>query len=105
MVEIRFAKPLPDAFDLHLRIGRAYGTNKGAPVTVRAGRQEQTLVVDSEPFDATLGFRGVGDADALVLWIPKPQSPAERGEGADPRRLGIGLISLRIVPVAAPPAR
>jgi hypothetical protein len=64
VVEIRFSKPLPDAFDLHLRIGRAFGTNKGAPVKVKAGSQEQTLVVDSEPFDATLRFRGVGDADA-----------------------------------------
>jgi hypothetical protein len=104
VVEIRFSKPLPDAFDLHLRIGRAFGTNKGAPVKVKAGSQEQTLVVDSEPFDATLRFRGVGDADALVFRVPNPQSPAERGEGIDERKLGIGLISLRIVPVTAPRA-
>jgi hypothetical protein len=41
---------------------------------------KQTLVVDSEPFDATLRFRGVGDADALVFRVPNPQSPAERGK-------------------------
>jgi hypothetical protein len=104
VVEIRFAKALPESFDLQVRIGSAFGANKGAPVSVRAGRQEQTLVVDREPFDALLRFRGAGDTDTLVFLIPNPQSPAEHGGGTDERKLGIGLISLRIVPVAAPRA-
>jgi hypothetical protein len=104
-VEIRFARPLPEAFDLQLRIGSAYGDNRGAPVVVRAGSVERSFTVDREPFQATLPFRGVGKADAVVFQIPHPQSPRERGAGPDGRKLGIGFISLYVSPVARAAAK
>jgi hypothetical protein len=102
LVELRFAKPLGDAFDLQLRIGDAYGANKGVPIVVQAGRQERTFVVDREAFEATIRFRDVGSADALLFRIPHPESPADRGEGNDDRKVGIGFISLYIRPAAVP---
>jgi hypothetical protein len=97
-VEIRFARPLPRDFDLTLRIGSAFGSNKRLPVKVRAGGVEQAFVADREPTEATLQFRGVADARALSFEIPKPESPLELGSSNDPRKLGIAFVSLAVTP-------
>lgn len=97
-VTIEFARPLPRSFDLQLRLGTAYGSNRELPVRVRAGAKEQEFTVDAEPFEATLRFRDVGEANSVSFAIPKPQSPLETGRGNDPRKLGIGFVSMRVHP-------
>lgn len=98
-VEVRFKQPLPPSFDLAVRLGTAFGSNRELPVKVRVGDKEQTFVPDRDPFQATLQFRGVGgERGSLFFEIPKPESPLERGSGQDPRKLGIGLISLVVTP-------
>jgi hypothetical protein len=97
-VELHFARELPRSFDLELRVATAFGDNKSLPVRVRAGEREQSFVADREPLDARLEFRDAGAARSIAIEIPRPESPAERGSGADVRKLGIGLVSLRIVP-------
>ncbi len=98
VVEIRFARPLPRSFDLVLRLGTAFGGNRNLPIKVHAGEREQSFVVDREPYETTLNFRDIGEATTLSFAIPRPESPMERGEGNDPRKLGIGFVSLLVVP-------
>ncbi len=98
LVEIDFARPLPRSFDLAIRIGPTFGANKGLPIKVRAGGQEQSFTVDREPYETTLQFREVGDEPTLSFVIPRPQSPHELGNGQDVRKLGIGLVSLSVAP-------
>jgi hypothetical protein len=95
---VRMDRRLPEAFELRLRIGAAFGENLGAPIRVRAGGVEREFTVRTQPEDVTLGFTGVAGADSLVFEIPAPQSPASAGRGDDPRKLGIALASMSIVP-------
>ncbi|HSW83086.1 MAG TPA: hypothetical protein VLH12_06400, partial [Usitatibacter sp.] len=70
-----------------------------APVRVTAGNAAQDFEVDREPYETTLHFRGVEPgATTISFVIPHPESPQERGSGSDPRKLGIGLVSLRVIP-------
>lgn len=94
--EVRFARPLPRSFDLTLRVAAAFGSNRRLPIKVRAGTAEQSFVADREPTEVTLRFRDVGEASALSFDIPKPESPAELGSGADLRKLGIAFVSLAV---------
>lgn len=98
LVEISLKRPLPRSFDLVVRLGPVFGENKGLPVTVRAGGKEQSFVADREPYEATLAFRDVDAARTLSFLIPRPQSPQELGTGQDVRKLGIGFVSLRVIP-------
>lgn len=98
MVVIRFSRPLPRSFDLVLRLGMAFGGNRNLPIKVHAGEREQSFVVDREPYETTLNFRDIGEAATLSFTIPRPESPVERGEGNDSRKLGIGFVSLLVVP-------
>ena len=98
IVEIRFARRLPQTFDLTLSIASAFGGNRGQPVKVRAGASEQSFVVDREPFEVTIPFHVVDDATSLSFVIPRPESPLELGKGNDPRKLGIAFFSLVVVP-------
>lgn len=97
-VEFRFARPLPRSFDIKLRIGSAFGCNRALPVKVRAGGQELSFVADQEPTDITLEFRETNLATTLSFDIPRPESPAENGSGADTRKLGIAFVSLAVNP-------
>lgn len=96
-VDIDFAQPLPRSFDLAIRVGPVFGPNKGQPIRVSAGGKEQAFVAQ-EPFEGLLQFRDVGAASTLSFAIPQPSSPLELGTGADARKLGIGLVSLRVIP-------
>jgi hypothetical protein len=98
IVEIRFARQLPQTFDLTLRIASAFGGNRGLPVKVRADASERSFVVDREPIEVTIPFHGVGDATSLSFVIPRPEPPLELGKGNDPRKLGIAFVSLVVVP-------
>lgn len=97
-VTIRFTKPLPHAFDLVVRIGSVFGDNRMFPIKVQAGDAEQLFTVDHEAYEKRLSFRNVGEATTLSFTIPRPASPLERGEGLDPRKLGIGLVSMQVIP-------
>jgi hypothetical protein len=93
---------LPAAFDLHLRVGAAFGANKGAPIKVRAGERELAFTVDHEPMDVTLPFRDVRDTQTASFHVPYPEAPKDRGTGDDPRKLGIASIAMRVVPLIQP---
>jgi hypothetical protein len=95
---IQFKKPLPSAFQLKLQTLAAFGPNVGIPIVVRAGsiQKEFTIAKPNELF--VLDFEGVANADRIEFVIPKPASPKELAMGDDPRKLGIGLVTLAIGP-------
>ncbi len=97
-VEFRFARPLPRSFDIKLRIGSAFGGNRALPVKIQAGGRELSFVADQAPTNITLEFRETNLATTLSFDIPRPESPAENGNGADIRKLGIAFVSLAINP-------
>lgn len=97
-VEFRFARPLPRSFDIKLRIGSAFGSNKALPVKVRAGGRELSFVADQEATEITLEFRETNLTTTLTFDIPRPESPAEMWGGADTRKLGIAFVSLAVDP-------
>jgi len=97
-MELRFKRPLPSSFDLHLRVASAFGRNRELPVNVHAGDVTQNFLADRDGKDVILPFRGVREATALSFDIPSPQSPQELGQGSDARKLGIALVSMTVVP-------
>jgi hypothetical protein len=97
-MELRFARPLLSSFELRLRVVNADARNRELPVKVRAGGVEREFVAGDDPKDVTLEFGGVRDASALSFEIPSPQSPLELGQGSDPCRLSIALVSMIVVP-------
>jgi phosphoglycerol transferase len=95
---VQFKKTLPAAFQLKLQTFFAFGPNLGMPIVVRAGsiQKEFTITKPNELF--VLDFEGVANGDRIEFVIPKPASPKELAVGEDPRKLGIGLVSLAIEP-------
>jgi len=95
---VQFKKALPSTFQLKVQTFFAFGPNLGIPIVVRVGSIQKEITI-TKPNDVfVLEFDGVANADRIEFVIPKPTSPKELGQGDDPRKLGIGLVSLTIGP-------
>ncbi|MBP1131149.1 phosphoglycerol transferase [Serratia sp. PL17] len=95
-VNIDYVAPLPPAFDLVLR-ARAYGKNVGEPISVRVGDQEQFVTLTEQDTTVTLRFDNPGGAQNISITPPTPTEPQEGASGGfTPKKLGIGLVSLKI---------
>lgn len=103
VLRIDFTQPLPRQFRLVLRTMDAFGANASQRFTLIAGNAEQQFSVGHGDREVSLDVATTGDVSTLVIHIPDPRSPKELGTGADPRRLGLALRSLQIVPVAGKP--
>jgi len=93
---IQFDRPLPKAFTLELRL-TALGPNASKPVRVRAGSVEKAITL-GKPAETShrIEFTGV-DADTIEIVPPEPILPGVVQPGnADARKVGVGLISLKI---------
>ncbi|KEA53293.1 phosphoglycerol transferase I [Mangrovibacter sp. MFB070] len=102
-VKIEYTRPLPAHFDVVIK-AKAYGPNINQPIPVRVGNQEQVLTVGDTPVTTTLRFDNPGNSSTLTITPPAPQeSNMDNILGHSPRKLGVGLISVEIVPVSAPP--
>ncbi|MEQ4530253.1 MAG: phosphatidylglycerol--membrane-oligosaccharide glycerophosphotransferase [Mixta sp.] len=99
-VTIDYAQPLPPRFDLVIR-AKAFGPNAQRPIPVRVGSQQQMLTLGHEVSTVTLHFTNPEGSSQLVITPPEPQLSNEGNIiGQDPRKLGIGLVEIKIVPVA-----
>ncbi len=94
-VTFQFAQPLPTHFTLILT-AHAFGPNIGAPIKVKTGASEQTLTLTAAAETHRLDFTLTAPTDRLEFLIPQPTSPADLQQGEDPRKLGIGFVTLRI---------
>lgn len=93
----KFSKPLPKNFTLELQAS-AFGPNVNTPSTIRAGKIEHQIVPkDGSQQDYKLEFKGV-TASTLEIIPAKPTAPKDIKDlkNPDPRKLGIGLITLKI---------
>lgn len=97
VVKFRFKQPLPRNFTLEIT-ANAFGPNLGKPIKVRVGAVEKTFVHKDGSSAGTysLVFESTNGADTIEIVSPKPTSPAELKMGGDTRKLGVGLISLKI---------
>lgn len=92
-VVFRFRDPLPQSFTLKLKVRDYFGLNAAQQITVRAGAQEQHFVLDGKDGQMVeLKFAGVDNVDTLELVVPKTSG----ANGADSRKIGLGLISMSI---------
>ena len=92
-----FKQALPKKITLEIA-AQAFGPNVGLPVKVKVGANEDAFaIIDGKTTPYILAFETDGTADTLVITAPKPTSPRELDPNSvDIRKLGIGLISLKI---------
>lgn len=95
-----FVDILPDIFMLSLK-ANAFGPNVGKDLTVKIGEQKFCVLIPNDgPFDIELPVNLNAQKINTVEFIPpKPTSPKELGISVDDRKLGIGFISMKIIPV------
>ena len=72
----------------------------GQSIRFRMDHQEQSLRIETEaPTDYRLQFTDLQGAHQLQFMLPKMPTVVERRHGAeDPRRLGINISTLRLIP-------
>lgn len=88
---IQFRSPLPSRFTVEIA-ATTIGANLGRPIKVRVGNVERSFVVERGGLQTyRLQFETDGSFDTLEIVPPSTTLP-----GADPRRLGVGLVSISI---------
>lgn len=67
-------------------------------VKIRVGKIEKTFTVLKAEADVfRIDFEGAKNADTIEIIPPKPISPLEIGYGKNARKLGVGLVYLKIM--------
>ena len=96
-VKIEYAHPLPEKFDLVIT-AKAFGPNAHHPIPVRVGDTVQALTLGNDVTTTTLHFENPSRSNTLVIAPPDPQSTNEGNIlGHSPRKLGIGMVEIKIV--------
>jgi hypothetical protein len=96
-VVFHLADELPRRFTLEIYVNSAFAKNADSPIIIRAGSTEKQFTVPEQGNIVRIPFVLAADARTIELILPGPMSPKELGLGHDPRRLGIGLKSMRIL--------
>lgn len=95
MAEFSFMYPLPKKFILEID-AVAFGPNLGLPIKVIIGDIEKIFII-AKPNIYKIPFEINDGVHTIKIIPPKPTSPNEiNPEDNDTRKLGIGLISLKI---------
>ena len=97
-VNIEYVDALPARFDMVIT-ARAWGPNAHRPIPVRVGDEEQHLNLSETFSTTTLHFTNPGGSHNLIIAPPEPQlSNVGNITGQDPRKLGIGMVDIKIIP-------
>ncbi|WP_455846336.1 phosphatidylglycerol--membrane-oligosaccharide glycerophosphotransferase [Pantoea agglomerans] len=97
-VNIEYSDPLPERFDVVIT-ARAFGPNAHRPIPVRVGDAEQQLNLGEDFSTTTLHFTNPTGSRNLIIAPPEPQeSNVGNIIGQDPRKLGIGMVDIKIIP-------
>ena len=96
-VKIRFAQGLPAKMTAEVTV-TAFGPNLGAPIRMRIGQAERTIVHSDPQVPGTykLAFESTGGADTIEFIAPAPTSPQALAGTADVRKVGVGLVALKV---------
>jgi phosphoglycerol transferase len=99
-VRLVFNEPLPKKFTIELKaIG--YGPNINAKTRIQVGDVTKTILLQADASQLhELEFDNLSGANSIEIFPPKPTSPNQLSlTNTDVRKIGIGLISLKIIPV------
>lgn len=97
-VTIEYQSPLPEHFTLKMR-AKAFGGNIGKPVIIKAGNEEQTVLLGKTLSEVSLHFTNSQGSNQLIITPPAPELSNEGNIlGHAPRKLGIGIQTLSIEP-------
>ncbi len=94
-VVLHFDRPLPRRLSVILK-ARAYDINTTLPFSAHVGGSTSQFRLGWDIQEIGLRFETDGNARELVIDVPQPVSPAERGQPWDPRKLGIGIAEIEI---------
>jgi hypothetical protein len=94
---IKFKDPLPRAFYLELIVKWAFGPNANAPIKIRAGANEQTFTMTQDNEIFRFEFLIDQNVNTIEIIPPRPTSPKSMKMSNDDRRVGVGLVKLRII--------
>lgn len=101
-ITIQYTERLPQKFKM-LLTAKAWGKNINKPVDIRVGNNIQNVRLQSKSGTYELSFDDV-DHDTIEIHVPYPQDSWVGSAVGIPtldntlRKIGIGLVSLRIVP-------
>lgn len=99
-VTIEYQAPLPDHFKLIIT-AKAIGENVDQPIPIRVGSQQQFLYAGRQIDTTTFFFHNSEKARTIEIIPPAPLlTNTGNITGQDPRRLGIGLVSMQVIPTA-----
>lgn len=95
LVSFRFKQPLPEKFTLVVN-GGAIGPNIGKTFKIKVGLEEKEIVFKSDPFKEPtmqrIVFAPSTPSDTIQITVPEPSQASNN----DTRKLGLGMISLKI---------
>ncbi|WP_034943299.1 phosphatidylglycerol--membrane-oligosaccharide glycerophosphotransferase [Erwinia oleae] len=96
-VNIEYLEPLPAEFDLVLT-ARAFGANSQRPFTIKVGSETQQVMLSEHDSEVKVHFANPSRARVITLLPPSPIETTEGAiDGFAARRLGIGLVSLKVI--------
>ncbi|QXA48135.1 phosphatidylglycerol--membrane-oligosaccharide glycerophosphotransferase [Enterobacter cancerogenus] len=104
MVMLLYKSPFPQKFDVEIE-AKAYGKNINAPVAITIGDQTQYAKFGENPTRVTLHYTGDMYSRLITLTPPEPILSREgsilgQSFTSPVRKIGIGLVEIKIVPVA-----
>ena len=67
-------------------------------IVIQAGNISKEILLSKETQSVHVDFDGVRGAQSIIFNVPDPTSPKDLGLNADTRKLGIGIVSLTILP-------
>lgn len=97
-VTLRLKKTLPSEFMLQLK-ALAFGPNVGLPATIQIGGTTHTFVLGSDLQQIDLKFIVAKNTDTITITVPRPISPSQLGINNDARVIGLGLATLKVLPI------
>ncbi|RWR00931.1 phosphoglycerol transferase I [[Pantoea] beijingensis] len=101
-VKIEYIDPLPQNIDVVIT-ARAIGPNVHRPIPVSLGNEKQMLTLGETDSTTTLHFRNPQKSNTLVIAPPEPLASNEGNIiGQDPRKLGIGMVNIKIETTTQP---
>jgi phosphoglycerol transferase len=98
LTTIKFENELPSSFVLEL-IAFSYGDNDSKPTKIIIGKAVREIIIRRDiPATYQIVFEGIKDERQIEIRPPLPKSPNQiNPNSSDGRKLGIGLISLKIL--------
>ena len=102
IVTFQFLAPLPQEFDLYI-IANAFGPNITGEFDASIGASSVRFKLLENVEERVVRLKNPEGRKILEIKIPNPISPKELGLSGDDRRLGIGLVDIKIIPIKKAP--